>query len=339
MKKKLLCLAGAAAAWTAWCARRNKKYPLVDEYPLFNKFVIPGNLLSHPFLHTANSRLVSMKPPAPPQGIRRMERWAETKDGDRIRLTFYQPEDLKGNIPCLVYFHGGGFCLRDAPYIHGIAAEYARKGRCMTVLVHYRTSDRHPFPVPFRDCCAGLDYVRKHAKEFHIDETRIAAGGDSAGGALAAACALWEREQGRTLCFQMLIYPVLDARMKTASMKKYTDSPLWNARLTKKMWEHYLRNGDMGMRRFASPLEAVDFRKLPPAYIEVEEFDCLHDEGVRFWNKLCRAGVPARLEDVKGTFHGFDVRKDTMISRRMRRIRAEALHEVFWKPESAQKAK
>ena len=87
------------------------------------------------------------------------------------------------------------------------------------------------------------------------------------------------------------------------------------------------------------PLEAVDFRKLPPAYIEVEEFDCLHDEGVRYWERLLRAGVPARLEDVKGTFHGFDVLTDTMISRRMLRIRAEALHEVFWKPESAQKAK
>ena len=334
MKKKFLGLAGAAAALAAWCGWRNHRYPLVDEYPLFNKFFIPGNLLSHPFLNIANSRLASMKLPAPPQGIRRRERWVSTEDGEWIRLTIYQSEDLKKDIPCLVYFHGGGFCLGDAPYIHEIAAEYARKARCMVVFVHYRTSDRYPFPVPFQDCRTGLSYVRRHAEALHIDEKRIAVGGDSAGGALAAACALWEKEQGRQLCFQLLIYPVLDARMETESMKKYTDSPLWNARLTKKMWELYLKNGDMGMRRFASPLEAGDFQNLPPAYIEVEEFDCLHDEGVHFWEKLCQAEVPARLEDVKGTFHGFDVRKETMISRRMRRIRCEALYQAFWKSDT-----
>ena len=149
-----------------------------------------------------------------------------------------------------------------------------------------------------------------------------------------AACAIRSRECGKTdICFQMLVYPVMDARMRTESMKKYTDSPIWNARLTKRMWEIYLRNGDMGKRCYASPLEAGDFRKLPPAYVEVEQYDCLHDEGVEYFRELRKAGVPARLREVKGTFHGFDVFRNTRATEKMLKIRSRALYEAFWKQE------
>ena len=116
-------------------------------------------------------------------------------------------------------------------------------------------------------------------------------------------------------------------------MKKYTDSPIWNARLTKRMWEIYLRNGDMGKRCYASPLEAGDFRKLPPAYVEVEQYDCLHDEGVEYFRELRKAGVPARLREVKGTFHGFDVFRNTRATEKMLKIRSRALYEAFWRQE------
>ena len=93
-----------------------------------------------------------------------------------------------------------------------------------------------PFPFLSQTCWEGLEYVRQNSEDLHIDRERIAVGGDSAGGALAAACTLRSREEGKSdICFQMLIYPVLDARMKTESMKKYTDSPVWNAHLSKKM--------------------------------------------------------------------------------------------------------
>ena len=127
----------------------------------------------------------------------------------------------------------------------------------------------------------------------------------------------------------MLIYPVLDARMKTESMKKYTDSPVWNARLSKKMWELYLKNGTFGKRYYASPAETEDFHNLPPAYIEVEQYDSLHDEGVNYWRKLKRAGIAAELQDVKGTFHGFDVFTKTDITKKMLDIRCSALRRAF----------
>ena len=155
-------------------------------------------------------------------------------------------------------------------------------------------------------------------------------GGDSAGGALAAACTLRSRDEGKLdICFQMLIYPVLDARMKTESMKKYTDSPVWNAPLSRKMWKLYLKNGTFGKRYYASPAEAEDFHDLPPAYIEVEQYDCLHDEGVDYWRNLKKTGITVELQDVKGTFHGFDVFTETEITKKMLEIRCRALHRAL----------
>lgn len=331
IKKRYQFLLGTAAAAAFWCRLRNKKYPLAEGYPLINKFVVPEALLSASVLGIANRRLALMKLPDPPRGIKRMTRWMDSGKGEMIRLTIYKSETRKQDMPCLVYFHGGGFCLEDAPYIHEHMGRYAAKAECTVVFVHYRTSEKHPFPIPFTDCWAGLEYVRQHCEDLGIDKRRIAVGGDSAGSALAAACTLRSREEGKSdICFQMLIYPVLDARMQTESMKKYTDSPVWNARLSKKMWELYLKNGTFGKRCYASPAEAEDYHDLPPAYIEVEQYDCLHDEGVNYWQNLHNAGIAAELQDVKGTFHGFDVFTKTKITKKMEEIRCRALGCAFW---------
>lgn len=327
--KKHICITGALAA-AAWCGWRDRKYPLARGYWLLNKFAVPGFFLSGPTLRLANKCLRGMKLPAPLPGVKRRTVWIDAWDGKKLRLTLYMPEAVKEALPCLVYFHGGGFCLEDAPYIHATAAEYAKLAECMVALVHYRTSDQYPFPVPFLDCCSGLEYIQTCGKT-GIDRTRIAVGGDSVGGALAAACTLWNRKKGMgEICFQMLIYPVLDARMGTDSMRKYTDSPIWNARLTERMWRLYLKDEDHGMQNYASPACEQELHDLPPAYIEAEEFDCLHDEGISYANRLKACGVPVHLEDVKGTFHGFDVFHNTEISRKMIHTRGMALHRAFW---------
>lgn len=127
-----------------------------------------------------------------------MTEWIDSGKGGKIQLTIYRPETMKNDMPCLVYFHGGGFCLEDAPYIHEHMAKYAAKAECTVVFVQYRTSEKHPFPIPFADCWAGLEYVRKKSEDLHIDRKRIAVGGDSAGGALAAACTLRSQVQRYT---------------------------------------------------------------------------------------------------------------------------------------------
>lgn len=132
------------------------------------------------------------------------------------------------------------------------------------------------------------------------------------------------------LCFQLLVYPVTDSRMETGSMEKYTDSPLWNARLNRRMWELYLRDGDHRMPQYAAPMLAQSLSGLPPAYVETEEFDCLRDEGLAYAHALKAAGVDVRLEDVPGTFHGFDFFTDKRISRGMLQKRTHALRQAFY---------
>ncbi len=332
MKRKHWAVLAAGAAAGAWCVYRDQKYPVRRELRFANKMVVPGCVLSAGTAKLANRILARMRLrlPAPPQGIERRGVQIPSEDGASVHLTIYRPKDLDWAAPCLVYCHGGGFCMGDAGYIHQLAARYAQGARCMVAFVHYRTSDIAPFPVPFQDCYAALRWVWENAPALRVDRARIAVGGDSAGGALAAACALRARdEDGPRVCFQLLVYPVTDCRMETASMRRYTDSPFWNAGLNRRMWELYLRNGDGGTPEYAAPMLARDFLGLPTAYVEVEGFDCLHDEGIAYAQALRSAGVPTELEDVRGAFHGYDFFAGKEISEVMVQKRVEALRRAF----------
>ena len=333
MKKKAWAALAAGAGIGVWYAHRDRKYPVRPELCFANKLTAPGwvvNLITAKLTNRALDRM-ALKLPALPPGVERLGAQCFAPDGAPVRLTIYRPDGLDRGAPCLVYFHGGGFCVRDAGYIHRYAAQYAQGAGCAVVFVHYRTADIAPFPAPFEDCYAALHWVWDNAPRLRLDRARLAVGGDSAGGTLAAACALRARDEGGPkLCFQLLVYPVTDSRMETVSMKKYTDSPMWNARLNQKMWELYLRDGDHGMPQYAAPALASDFSNLPPAYVEVEEFDCLHDEGVAYACALEAAGGAVHLEDVKGTFHGFDFFAGKEISRAMVERRTQPLRNAFY---------
>lgn len=332
MKKRYIAALAAGAAASAWCVHRDWKYPVRRELRFANKLAVPGWAVNLRTARLANRALewMALTLPAPPKGVERWGIQIFSEDGTPVRLTRYRPVGLDWAAPCLVYFHGGGFCMRDAGYIHRYVARYAEGARCEVVFVHYRTADTAPFPTPFEDCYAALRWVWENAPRLRLDRARIAVGGDSAGGALAAACALRSRDEGGPrLCFQLLVYPVTDCRMKTDSMRKYTDSPMWNAGLNQKMWGLYLRDGVHGMPQYAAPLLARDFSNLPPAYVETEEFDCLHDEGIAYAKALEKAGVQIQIEDVKGTFHGFDFFTGKEIAKVMAEKRIQAIRDAF----------
>lgn len=330
MKKKHWAALAAGVAAGIWCVYRNRKYPVCRKLRFANKLVVPGCTLRLETARIANSILARIPMPEPPENVERRSVQIPSEDGALVRVTVYRPVGIETEAPCLVYFHGGGFCTGDAGYIHCYAAQYAKEAGCVVVFVHYRTSDITPFPVPFQDCYAALGWAWENTPELGIDRSRIAVGGDSAGGALAAACALRARDEGKLrICFQLLVYPVTDSRMETASMKKFTDSPMWNARLNRRIWELYLRDGDHGMPQYAAPMLAHNFSELPPAYVEVEEFDCLHDEGMIYARALEEAGVDVQLEDVTGTFHGFDFFAEKETSRIMIQKRIGALRQAF----------
>lgn len=295
-----------------------------------NKIVFPGALITPRTIRLANKMIARIPLPPAQDGIIRKRLTLTTRDQAEIELTIYKEQDAQDQQPCLVYFHGGGFFLKDEAHFHQHAMTYAARAACTVVFVHYRTADAHPFPVPFNDCCDALQYVWTHAAALGIDETRIAVGGDSAGGALAASSAHWCKAQGIPLCFQLLIYPVIDMRMATNTARQYTDCPLWNASLSKKMWAVYLRDGLTDRPEYASPILAQDFSSLPAAFIEVEEFDSLADEGKNYAQALRSADVPVELSEVKGSIHGFDVFAHTKLTQQAIDKRSKALHRAFY---------
>ena len=228
-------------------------------------------------------------------------------DGADISVFLIEPRGEERNLPCLVYYHGGGFFFEGAGYHYKLAKKYALEVSCRVIFVQYRLAPKNPHPIPAEDCYAALKWSFANADNLKVDKTKIAVGGDSAGGALAAAVCQMARERGSDMpLFQLLVYPVTDRRMDYLSCRKYTDTPMWNAKLSVKMWQGYVQENTENIA-YASPMEAVRFDGLPTTYVETAEFDCLHDEGIAYGVTLQNAGVNVTLNETEGTMHGFDI--------------------------------
>jgi acetyl esterase/lipase len=226
----------------------------------------------------------------------------------KVRLHVISPAQCDAALPALVYFHGGAFALQAAPFHKKLLAEYASGTPCKVVFVDYRLLPKATFPTGLEDCFFAYKWVVKNAERLGVNPNRIAVGGDSAGGALSiGVCRLARKRKLPPPCFQMLIYPVTDARQNTQSMITYTDTPLWNSKANAKMWRMYLKDVPPGKRIDASPAAAVSLTGQPPTYIEVAEYDCLRDEGIAFAKVLRKNGIPTVLYKTRGTIHGFEI--------------------------------
>ena len=293
-----------------------KRYSIDKSFGLFSRFTPP---LSRGVLMVARAVLSVM-----PKGLRGGVR-ARRVQGQNFRALLIEPKDCAGTLPCLVYFHGGGFVFKAAGYHYRNAKNYCLGARCKVLFVDYPLAPKHNLPQISAACMAALRAVHLMAEEWGVDADRIAVGGDSAGGYLAAEAALQAQRQGvRKPCFAMLVYPVLDSRMNTASMKAFIDTPMWNARLNKKMWD-YCRSPAL------SPSEEADVSGFPPAYIETAQFDCLHDEGAIFVARLKEQGVEVEYNSTAATMHGFDIAKNSPVTKEAIKRRIAALNAAFGK--------
>lgn len=234
----------------------------------------------------------------------RMLRCSDGSGEFMVRL--YRPRDAEGKLPVLVYYHGGAFIFGD-PYQEEVRTlRYAAEVGCLVVSVDYRLAPEHPFPAGLNDCYDALCWTQQLADELGIDRTRIAVGGASAGGALAAAVALRARDQsGPALACQLLIYPVLDDRLRTPSMRAFSHTPIWNQRAARQSWQHYLQGRQADC--YAAPARATELQGLAPAYVMTAEFDPLRDEAIEYTSRLMQAGVTTDLHNFAGTVHGFDM--------------------------------
>jgi acetyl esterase/lipase len=241
------------------------------------------------------------------------------EDGNVTRVFEIAPADLSGTAPALVDYHGGGFFLTYARLHLAAAERYAVESGCRVFFPDYRLSVRHPFPAGFDDCYATLSWLHANAAELEVDPQCVAVIGDSAGGALAAGVAQKAADRGENpLCAQILIYPVTDHETKSESATKFTDTPFWKTASNRNMWKVYLRNAEYGrsggsaaVPSYAAPLHREHFTGLPPAWVEVAEFDPLLDEGRQYAEALAAAGVPVEIREVKGAIHGYDLVEDS----------------------------
>ncbi|MFB4297009.1 alpha/beta hydrolase [Actinomadura sp. NTSP31] len=249
-----------------------------------------------------------------------------------VPVRIYRPERPAG--PALVYFHGGGFVTGDLENEHRRCLDFAADLGIVVVSVDYRLAPEHPFPAPFEDAWAATVWTHAHAAGLGADPGRIAVGGGSAGGGLAAAVALRARDEGGPpLAFQLLLYPVLDDRMDTPSMREYTEPPLFNRGEVEHMWRHYLgpARGAPGWETpvYAAPARAPDLSGLPAAYVLVAEADPLRDEDFAYARRMAEAGVPVELRHVPGAYHGFDGVLSAAVARRAHDDQRAALRRAF----------
>src|SRR4051794_26342573 len=201
-------------------------------------------------------------------------------DGYRIPIRVYTPREAPAPRGALVNFHGGAFVSGDLDISETTVTRYADRAQVVVVDVDYRLAPENPFPVGVNDSFAALEWTVTNADRLGIDPTRVAVGGNSAGGGLAAALALMARDRGGPdIAFQLLLYPVLDDRMRTRSVQEFTDTPMWDSASCVQMWQYYLGGaaGSDDVSSYAAPSRAADRERglagLPPAYVLACEYD------------------------------------------------------------------
>jgi acetyl esterase/lipase len=220
--------------------------------------------------------------------------------GSGVGVRLHRPVGVEQPGPALLWIHGGGYVMGSAQQDDALCRRFTRELGITVAAVDYRLAPEHPYPAPLEDCYSALTWL---AALPAVDRARLAIGGASAGGGLAAALALLARDRGElTPTLQLLAYPMLDDR--SGAGPKNPNYRLWGPKSNRFGWSAYLGNADP---KIAVPARHDDLSGLPPAWIGVGTHDLFHDEDLAYAERLTAAGVPCQVEVVPGAFHGFDL--------------------------------
>jgi acetyl esterase len=232
------------------------------------------------------------------------DRTLATAEGP-VPIRIYAPRQNAG-LPLVVFFHGGGFISGDINTHDEITRQLALAADCVVVSVSYRLAPAHPYPAALHDCLNAVDWAVTHAAEIGADAGRVAVAGDSAGGNLAAATALYLRDKGGAkLSAQLLIYPGTDPRgPRVGSMAETGEGFYMSPEDIDFYRTSYIANADPN-DPYISPLRAPSLADLPPAFVLTAEYDVLRDQGQAYAKRLAEEGVPTELVNYEGAIHGF----------------------------------
>lgn len=233
----------------------------------------------------------------------------ETVSGE-LSYRVHRPRHTHGILPALFWVHGGGFVMGTPQQDDRMLMEFAQRLGIVVVAASYRRAPEHPAPAALDDLYDGWLAVHSRAADFGIDPARVAIGGASAGGGLAAALTHRIRDDDATApVFQALVYPMLDDRTVVRDDIDARHARIWPPSSNKFGWEAYLgvAAGSNEVPEYAVPARRPDLSGLPPAWIGVGTLDLFHDEDLTYARRLVAAGVPTEVLEVPGAFHGFDV--------------------------------
>jgi len=277
-------------------------------------------------LYTASTAAFAPKTPA----LKKVEDRTIPGPAGPVPVRLYTPEAV-GTLPILVYFHGGGWVFGDLESHNAMCRIAAHEADCLVVAVHYRLAPEHKFPAGLEDCIAATRWCAEHGSEIGGDPARLAVGGDSAGGNLAAAVAQAARNSGGPkLAMQWLIYPAVDFTADNASLRENAEGYLLTKAAIDWTMKQYVTNPSEARDPRASPGLARDLAGLPPALVQTAEFDPLRDEGEAYGQALKVAGVPTEIIRYDGVVHGF-MRMGALVDRAAVGLSdgAAALREAF----------
>jgi acetyl esterase/lipase len=253
--------------------------------------------------------------------------------GATFELQLFRPSGRSaGPLPALLHFHGGGYVLGNATQSALDNMRTAREVGCLVASVEYSLAPEACGTHAVEQCHAALLWLAAHASQLGIDAGRIAVGGESAGGGLAAALALLARDRGGVQpCFQLLIYPMLDSRTgRSEDEHPWTGEFIWTRSANRFGWDSLLGPGEGSAEDcHVVPARATDLSRLPPAYISVGALDLFLEENLEYARRLTRAGVPVELHVFPGAFHGFELAAEAGVSQRAETERRQALGRAF----------
>lgn len=250
-------------------------------------------------------RLMARFVPGPSNGVR-VEHVPATADRPAVRLLVEDPPGRARPSGALVWIHGGGLVMGIPEQSADLCGRLAAEAGAVVVSVDYRLAPEDPFPAGLDDCAAALEWTHANADALGIDPDRIAVGGESAGGGLAACLAQVALDRGGPpICFQLLQYPMLDDRTAT---RNDLDALVWTNASNRYAWSAYLGHPvtRSEVRPYASAARRDDLKGLPPAWIGVGDIDLFHDECADYAHRLRAAGVTCELDVVPGMYHGAD---------------------------------
>ncbi len=258
-------------------------------------------------LSVEQARTMSLAPPpAVPTAVHRIENRTVPGSQCTIPIRIYHPEPSSATRGALVYFHGGGWVIGNLDSHDETCRRLCVGSGSMVISVGYRLAPETRYPGAMIDCYDVTAWAAREAKSLGLDPERIAVGGDSAGGNLAAAVALKARDQrGPSICFQLLVYPVTDASFTTGSYSANATGYLLTRSAMQWFWDHYVPTAAERKEAYAAPAQTKDLKGLPPALVLTAEFDPLRDEGEAYARSMQAAGVQVTHTRYDGVVHGF----------------------------------